>query len=43
MTDEEWDEIIDVNLKGTFLVTRAFLPRMLRCEVGNGGLREVAR
>lgn len=29
MSDAEWDEVIDVNLKGTFLVTRAFLPRML--------------
>lgn len=28
MTEHEWDEVIDVNLKGTFLVTRAFLPRM---------------
>ncbi len=29
MSEREWDEVIDVNLKGTFLVTRAFLPRML--------------
>jgi 3-oxoacyl-[acyl-carrier protein] reductase len=29
MTEAQWDEVIDVNLKGTFLVTRAFLPRML--------------
>jgi 3-oxoacyl-[acyl-carrier protein] reductase len=29
MTEGEWDEVVDVNLKGTFLVTRAFLPRML--------------
>ncbi len=29
MTEAEWDEVIDVNLKGTFLITRAFLPRML--------------
>lgn len=34
MTDEEWDEVIDVNLKGTFLVTRAFLPRMLDLRRG---------
>jgi 3-oxoacyl-[acyl-carrier protein] reductase len=34
MTDAEWDEVIDVNLKGTFLVTRAFLPRML--DLGRG-------
>ncbi len=34
MTDAEWDEVIDVNLKGTFLVTRAFLPRMLDLRRG---------
>jgi len=34
MTEREWDEVIDVNLKGTFLVTRAFLPRMR--DLGRG-------
>ena len=34
MSEREWDEVIDVNLKGTFLVTRAFLPRML--DLGRG-------
>jgi len=34
MTDDQWDEVIDVNLKGTFLVTRAFLPRMLDLRRG---------
>jgi NAD(P)-dependent dehydrogenase (short-subunit alcohol dehydrogenase family) len=34
MTEAEWDEVIDVNLKGTFLVTRAFLPRMLETKRG---------
>lgn len=34
MTEEAWDEVIDVNLKGTFLVARAFLPSML--ERGRG-------
>jgi 3-oxoacyl-[acyl-carrier protein] reductase len=34
MSEEEWDETIDVNLKGTFLVTRAFLQRML--DLGRG-------
>jgi NAD(P)-dependent dehydrogenase (short-subunit alcohol dehydrogenase family) len=34
MTEEEWDEVIDVNLKGTFLVTRVFLPRMLDLRRG---------
>ena len=34
MTDEDWDEVLDVNLKGTFLVTRAFLPAMLLAKCG---------
>jgi NAD(P)-dependent dehydrogenase (short-subunit alcohol dehydrogenase family) len=34
MSDAEWDEVIDVNLKGTFLITRAFLPRMLDLRRG---------
>ena len=34
MSEAEWDETIDVNLKGTFLVTRAFLQRML--DLGRG-------
>ena len=34
MTEEEWDEVIDVNLKGTFLLTRAFLPSMLDLRRG---------
>jgi NAD(P)-dependent dehydrogenase (short-subunit alcohol dehydrogenase family) len=29
LTEDEWDEVVDVNLKGTFLVARAFLPSML--------------
>jgi NAD(P)-dependent dehydrogenase (short-subunit alcohol dehydrogenase family) len=29
MEPEEWDAVIGVNLRGTFLVTRAFLPGML--------------
>ena len=28
MTPEEWSDVISVNLTGTFLVTRAFLPQM---------------
>ena len=28
-TEAQWDEVLDVNLKGTFLVTRAFLRPML--------------
>ena len=34
MTESEWDDVLDVNLKGTFLVTRAFLPRMR--DLGRG-------
>ncbi len=34
MTEAEWDEVVDVSLKGTFLVTRAFLPRMLDLRRG---------
>ncbi|MBX3200079.1 MAG: SDR family oxidoreductase [Labilithrix sp.] len=28
-TEEQWDEVLDVNLKGTFLVTKSFLRPML--------------
>ena len=28
MTDEEWDDVINTNLTGTFNITRAFLPYM---------------
>ena len=34
MTESEWDEVLDVNLKGTFLVTRAFLTCMR--DLGRG-------
>lgn len=34
MSEREWDEVLDVNLKGTFLVARAFLPRMLDLKRG---------
>lgn len=40
MSEGEWDEVIDVNLKGTFLVTRAFLPRML--ALGRGRFVAIA-
>lgn len=33
-SEEEWDHVIGVNLRGTFLVTRAFLPSML--DAGRG-------
>ncbi len=29
MSEAQWDEVLDVNLKGTFLLTRAFLRPML--------------
>ena len=34
MSDDDWDHVMGVNLKGTFLVTRAFLPQMLREKRG---------
>jgi 3-oxoacyl-[acyl-carrier protein] reductase len=35
MTDEAWDEVLGVNLKGVFLCTRAVVPHMIR---GGGGV-----
>jgi 3-oxoacyl-[acyl-carrier protein] reductase len=35
MTDEAWDAVIAVNLKGVFLCTRAVVPHMIR---GGGGV-----
>lgn len=37
---EEWDRVIDVNLKGTFLFCRAVLPAML--EQGSGSIINLA-
>jgi 3-oxoacyl-[acyl-carrier protein] reductase len=34
MTEWDWDTVVDVNLKGTFLVARAFLPSMLDAHRG---------
>jgi 3-oxoacyl-[acyl-carrier protein] reductase len=34
MRESDWDEVIDVNLKGAFLVTRAFLPSMRAVNAG---------
>ena len=34
MSEQEWDHVLDVNLKGTFLTVRAFLPRMLELQRG---------
>ena len=33
-TEDAWDHVLDVNLKGPFLVTRAFLPAMRRKREG---------
>ena len=34
MSDEEWDEVVDVNLKGVFLTTRAAARPLLRSKRG---------
>ncbi len=34
LTEEEWDLNFDVNTKGTFLITRAFLPAMIERKQG---------
>jgi 3-oxoacyl-[acyl-carrier protein] reductase len=34
MSEADWDYVLDVNLKGTFLVTRAFLPSMQAAKAG---------
>lgn len=34
MKDEDWDMVLDVNLKGTFNCTKTVLPRMLRQKGG---------
>lgn len=34
MTDEQWDEVITTNLRGTFLFTRAAAQRMMRARYG---------
>jgi len=40
MSEADWDAVLDVNLKGTFLVTRALLPAMRAC--GRGRIVNVA-
>ncbi|WP_083275770.1 histidinol dehydrogenase [Pseudonocardia sp. HH130630-07] len=40
VTPEQWDEVFAVNVRGTFLVCRAFLPAML--ERGSGDVINVA-
>ena len=34
MTDEEWDAMIDINLKGPFIVTRRVVPFMMEAKSG---------
>jgi 3-oxoacyl-[acyl-carrier protein] reductase len=34
MSDEQWDDVINVNLRGTFLFTRAASQRMMRARYG---------
>jgi 3-oxoacyl-[acyl-carrier protein] reductase len=33
-TEEDWDHVLDVNLKGTFLTARALLPAMIHARRG---------
>jgi 3-oxoacyl-[acyl-carrier protein] reductase len=40
MTEEDWDETLEVNLKGIFLCTRAVLPAMFR--QGSGRIINIA-
>jgi 3-oxoacyl-[acyl-carrier protein] reductase len=34
MSDEQWDEVIDINLRGTYLCSRLALPGMMRQKSG---------
>jgi NAD(P)-dependent dehydrogenase (short-subunit alcohol dehydrogenase family) len=34
MSEDDWDHVVDVNLKGTFLTARALLPRMIHAKRG---------
>ncbi len=34
ITAEDWDRMFGVNVRGTFLVTKAFLPNMIRKKIG---------
>jgi len=40
MSDAEWDAVIDVNLKGVFLMTRAVAPLMM--EAGSGSIVSIS-
>ena len=34
MTSEQWDEVVDTNLKGSFLSVKAVLPFLKRSDQG---------
>jgi 3-oxoacyl-[acyl-carrier protein] reductase len=34
VTEEEWDDVMDINLKGMFLCTQAFMPHMISQRYG---------
>jgi 3-oxoacyl-[acyl-carrier protein] reductase len=34
MSEEEWDQVMNVNLKGAFLCTKAFMPAMITAKYG---------
>ncbi|MDP6041253.1 MAG: SDR family NAD(P)-dependent oxidoreductase [Candidatus Latescibacteria bacterium] len=34
LTEDDWDQVLDINLKGTFLCSRAVLPSMLKQKKG---------
>jgi len=34
VTEEDWDHVMDINLKGMFLCTQAFMPHMVRQKYG---------
>lgn len=34
LTEEQWDDMMNVNLKGVFLCTQAFMPHMVRMRFG---------
>lgn len=36
LPDDEWDRVVDINLKGTFIVNRAALRQMMRQDRRNG-------
>src|SRR5580658_1775009 len=34
MSEQEWDDVLDINLKSTFLVTKAFVRSMMKARQG---------